>query len=226
MRGRLIFGLFGRSPFKPLHDHMMKVKECTSLIKPLFNALIEGDLEEIRRIAQEVSKTEHEADKIKNEIRSHLPKSIFLPVAREDILVFLREQDAIADATEEVALFLTLRKLRIHDGIKGPLMELVEKVLDTSDTAAKATSEIHLLFEAAFKGKEKERVLSIISEVERKKWEADMARLSFARSLFKVEKELDPTTVYLLLEISSGLRRIAHHAENACDYLRMMLSKG
>ena len=47
-------------------------------------------------LARQISKQEHEADIIKNEIRNHLPKSIFLPVSRSDTLSFLKEQDAIA----------------------------------------------------------------------------------------------------------------------------------
>ena len=41
-----ILDLFRKSPFGPLHEHMLKVKECISLLRPLFAAAVEGDRDE------------------------------------------------------------------------------------------------------------------------------------------------------------------------------------
>ena len=44
MRG-VLAGLFAKSPFGPLGEHMAVVKKCVDLLKPLFEALIEKDYE-------------------------------------------------------------------------------------------------------------------------------------------------------------------------------------
>ncbi len=107
----IISKLFGKSPFEPLYQHMCKVKKCVDLIQPLMQAFVDEDFKEVTKITRQIFKAEHEADLMKKEIRITLPKGIFLPVARGDILRFLKEQDHIADATEDLAGLLAMRKM-------------------------------------------------------------------------------------------------------------------
>ena len=46
-----------------------------------------------QKIVDEICRLESEADEIKNDIRGHLPKSIFMPVDRRDLLEILILQD-------------------------------------------------------------------------------------------------------------------------------------
>ena len=39
----IISKLFGKSPFEPLYQHMMKVKECVDLVRPLMDAFLKGE---------------------------------------------------------------------------------------------------------------------------------------------------------------------------------------
>ena len=89
----IISKLFGKSPFEPLYQHMLKVKECVDLVKPLMESFIDGNQDKVEKYAKQIFKAEHKADLVKKEIRSRLPKSIFLPVSRGDLLRFLKEQD-------------------------------------------------------------------------------------------------------------------------------------
>ena len=109
MRG--IIGLFAKSPFGPLEEHSKKVRSCVEMVPELFASLEKGDHEGLVRATEVLSKLEHEADLIKNEIRNHLPRSILLPVDRADLLTLLKEQDGIADAAEDVAVLLSMRWL-------------------------------------------------------------------------------------------------------------------
>ena len=84
-----ISDLFGRSPFTPIHTHMNKVLDCVKPLTDLFEALAEGNLERVEKIAKEISKLEHLADLTKNDVRNHLPKSLFLPVDRGALLEIL-----------------------------------------------------------------------------------------------------------------------------------------
>src|SRR5580704_5745643 len=95
--------LFGKSPFAPLQTHMDKVASCIGELPNLFEAVIDQDSHAIQIIGEKISKLEHEADLTKNDIRNHLPKSIFLPLDRSALLDILSLQDAIADQAEEIA---------------------------------------------------------------------------------------------------------------------------
>ncbi len=82
--------LFGSSPFSPLASHMKKVSEAITLLKKIFEKGID-----INELSKQISKIEHEADIIKNEIRNKLPKSIFLPISKYSILEMLSIQNTI-----------------------------------------------------------------------------------------------------------------------------------
>src|SRR3989344_2456887 len=97
--------LFGKSPFAPLQTHMEKVSSCMSELPYLFKAILVQDQEAISDIAAKISKLEHEADLTKNDIRNHLPKSLFLLVDREALLEILSLQDALADQAEEISRY-------------------------------------------------------------------------------------------------------------------------
>ena len=219
----IISKLFGKSPFEPLYQHMLKVKECVDLVKPLMDALLAGEEEKMHEVAKMIFKAEHEADLVKKEIRSSLPKSIFLPVARGDILRFLKEQDHIADSAEDLAALLKLRKTKVPEEIKDELKDFVDKVLKTYEKAMQVSSEIKILAETSFGGVEAHKVMDLIEALKEKEWEADKAQMKVAKKMFSIEKKLDPVSVMMWMHIFKELGNLANHAENAGDQMRMML---
>jgi predicted phosphate transport protein (TIGR00153 family) len=219
----IISKLFGKSPFEPLYQHMLKVKACVDLVRPLMDAFVRGEEEKVKDAAKNIFKAEHEADMVKKEIRSGLPKSILLPVARGDILRFLKEQDHIADSAEDLAALLILRKTKVREELKEEFKDFVDKVLETYEAAMTVSSEIKLLAETSFGGEEAQKVMELIEQVKVKEWEADKAQMTAAKKMFSIEKKLDPVSVVMWMHIFGELGILANHAENAGDQMRLML---
>jgi len=219
----IISKLFGKSPFEPLYQHMMKVKECVDLVRPLMDAFLDGEDKKLREVASQIFKAEHDADMVKKDIRNNLPKSIFLPVARGDLLSFLKEQDNIADSAEDLAVLLTMRKTAVPEELKPELKDFVEKVLETYEVAMTVSSEIKVLAETSFTGVEAHKVMDLIEKLKLKEWEADKAQMEAAKKMFSIEKKLDPVSVMMWMHIFNELGTLANHAENAGDRMRMML---
>ena len=219
----IISKLFGKSPFDPLYQHMLKVKKCVDLVKPLMESFIDGEQDKVDKYAKQIFKAEHEADLVKKEIRSRLPKSVFLPVARGDLLRFLKEQDSIADSAEDLAALVTMRPMSVPDGLKENLKGLVNKVLETYEMAMKVSSEIKLLAETSFGGAEAHKVLEMIEVIKLKEWEADLVQMNSAKKLFQMEKEIDPVSIMMWTHIFKELGALANHAENTGDNLATML---
>lgn len=219
----IISKLFGKSPFEPLHQHMLKVKACVGLVRPLMDAFLKGEQEKVKDVARKIFKAEHDADMVKKEIRSRLPKSILLPVARGDILRFLKEQDNIADSAEDLAALLILRKTTVPEELKEKLKNFVDKVLETYEVAMTVSSEIKLLAETSFGGEEAHKVMELIEQLKVKEWEADKAQMNVAKKMFSIEKKLDPVSVMMWMHIFKELGTLANHAENAGDQMRLML---
>ena len=219
----IISKLFGKSPFEPLYQHMLKVKGCVDLVRPLMDAFIKGENKKVKEVAAKIFKAEHDADVVKKDIRNNLPKSILLPVARGDLLSFLKEQDSIADSAEDLAVLLTMRETKVPEEIKDELRTFVDRVLETYEVAITVSSEIKVLAETSFAGVEAHKVMDLIEELKLKEWEADKAQMEAVKKMFSIEKKLDPVSVMMWMHIFGELGTLANHAENAGDRMRMML---
>ena len=76
--------LFGRSPIKPMQEHMALAVKAASELVSFFDAVTNDDWPRAGEIQQNVVRCEHEADAIKKHFRLHLPKSLLLPIPRTD----------------------------------------------------------------------------------------------------------------------------------------------
>ena len=106
-----ISSLFGSSPVRPLQQHMECVQECVIELIPFFEAALKEDWAEAKQQQKKISRLERQADKLKRNLRLHMPKSLFMPVSRRDLLEVLRMQDNIANKAKDVAGLITGRKM-------------------------------------------------------------------------------------------------------------------
>ncbi len=216
---------FAPSPFVQLHEHAKKVHECVELIRPLVNALLAEDYEKIEELHYVMSKTEHEADEIKTELRDKLAKVYFLSVGQNELSRFLAYQDDIADAAEDFAVVLLLRKTKVPEELKTEFLAFVEQVISVSEQLMHLESELSTLAEAAFTGEEAENVLKGIEKIGEEEWKADRLERKFARSFYNMEDKLDPITIIFLDKYCKTLSAVSNNAEKTAKYLRLIIRK-
>lgn len=217
--------LFGRSPFKPLRAHVMKVKETVDPLKQCMEAFCNEDFGEVERLAKTISTLEHECDIIKNDLREHLPRGLFMPVDRSDVLIFLKEQDTVADKAEDAAILMSVRNTKdIPEEIKKGLIDLTCMVVESVDALEAAALEITDLLESSFSKREVKKMLDIIHKIDDKEWEADKIGLKLVKDIYRHEDKMGCGTCHLL-NISKVIGNIADHAENAGDRLRAMIAR-
>lgn len=222
---RSIAGLFGRSPFKPLERHMDKVKECLKEVPPLFDAVYDGDFERVKVISEKILKLEHEADELKDTIRSQLPHSLFLPVDRRDFLGLLSAQDDIADAVEDLSIVLRFKTFEMPEGIRPILLELVNKVTAIGDASYKIVQELDNLMEVSFGGPEADMVEKMIGELGTMEWESDKLQFKIAKKIFALEDDLSKGDFYVILEIVRKLGMVADKSEKVGKILHMFITE-
>jgi predicted phosphate transport protein (TIGR00153 family) len=222
---RTFVSLFTRSPFGSLAEHAARVHEAVELLRPLFVAFIEGDWDETQKVYERISKLEHKADVLKNEIRDHLPKSLFLPVDRGDLLRFLKEQDGIADRAEDVAVLLVMRRTTTPPAMRVQVMDFVDYLISTSAAWLDAARELTILQEASFTGPEVEKAIQRAKDISDMEWEADKRQAALSSLLFEHETEIGAVGVVLWMGVLRELGGVANHAENTADMLRLMLAK-
>jgi len=220
-----IGSMFGHSPFKPIQAHMRIVIECVAEVPGLFEALVAGDQAGLEKSKDLIFAKEHEADALKNQLRVHLPKSLFMPVDRRDLLEVLSMQDSIADTAQDIAGLLMERNMEVPEEMKETLMKLVERCVDTCNYSAKIVEELDELVEMGFKGKEADRVEEMVEELNKIEDETDELGMSLAKSLFANEEKLGAVSVIFWYQLIQWIGDLADYAEKTGDRLRLLIAR-
>ena len=217
--------LFGQSPFTALQEHMRVVVECAREVQPLIEALVAGDQALGVELKDRIFEREAEADRIKHELRAHLPKSLFMPVDRRDLLEVLLLQDTIANVAQDIAGLLIERKMSIPEFLRDPLLVLTARCIDTVEHAAKVIEELDELLAIGFRGREVDVVDKMLKELNAIEDETDELGIALARALFDHEDELKPVSVMMWYRIIEWVGDLADYAEKVGDHLRLLIAK-
>lgn len=220
----VLANIFGSSPVKPLEKHINVAYRCAKQLGGFFAASIKGDWDAAGGFRDEIEKLEHEADDLKKEIRLHLPKSLFMPVPREDLLELLLVQDKIANRTKDVSGIVLGRKMQIPENISEQFLEFVDRNVDAAKQARKSVRELDELFTAGFRGAEVDLVSGLIEELDRIETDTDDKQAALRASLFKMEKSLDPIDAVFMYQVIELTGEIADMAERVGRRLELLLS--
>ena len=217
----LIANLFGHSPIRPMQEHMRAAVECARQILPLFEEMVAGDKAAVTARRQEIDRLEHEADRIKNEIRSNLPKRMFLAVERRDMLEILDYQDSIADVAQDIAELADMRGMVVPKELASAFLELVRRVVSACEQAERVINELDELVETGFRGRQVARVDEMIEELSRMESDTDQLEERVQRLLFGIEDELGISAMfwYKLIDSVGGM---ADYAERVGNRLRLL----
>ncbi len=215
--------LFGRSPFMPLQHHLHKVADCVGKLTEIFDCFFNGDNEKVKEYAKEISELEHAADLAKNDIRNHLPKGLFLPVDRSNILDMLSLQDSIADTAEDIGVLLTLRPLTHLKFFEEELRIFILKNIQSFGAVQLVVEELEELLQSGFGGYEADKVRSLVDDVAYKEHEADILQQSLLQHLFAKADDMPHWEFYLWLKIFEAIAAISNLSEKLGYRVRMTL---
>ncbi|HET7570261.1 MAG TPA: TIGR00153 family protein [Gammaproteobacteria bacterium] len=215
-------GIFGRSPIKPLQEHMAKVVDCVRALKPFAEAVTAADWDQAMTLRRRIIDLEHEADAMKRELRLHLPNSLFMPVARADLLNLLQSQDNIANKTKDISGLMAGRRMQLPAPLHELFLRQVQRSIDATEQAYKSVNQLGELFEAGFRGAEADIVESMIVELDRIESDTDAIQVELRTQLYPFEKELPPVDVvfiYQAIEWIGDMADLCHGVGNALQLL-------
>lgn len=223
--GSSLAGLFGRSPVKPLQEHISKAHQCAELLIPFTEALIAGDWDTASQTQQKISTLEKEADEIKREIRKRLPKSLFLTFPREDLLDLLSSQDKIANKAKDIAGLMYGRRMSVPPAMADTMLRYVRASVAASSQAVKAIHELDEIIETGFGGHEIKLVEKLIGDLDNLEQATDEQQVAIREQLFAIEKELHPVDVMFLYRIIEEVGELADRAQRVGGQLQMLLAR-
>jgi predicted phosphate transport protein (TIGR00153 family) len=217
------FSLFITSPFDGLQEHAEKVKECTWAFQQAIECHVSDQCETFEDHRKEVAKLENEADVIKRRIRGHIPKGAMLSVSKFQLFMYLKEQDNVLDAVAESLDWLSHRNnVGIPENLKKEVFLLVDAVIEPIEELSSMVAEARKYFKR-FSEKQRAIVKGIIGNIRQKEHEADKAEYMLKHKIFSAD--LDPVTIFHMVNLAEIIGAIADHAENAGDMMRAMLAR-
>ena len=220
---RTIAKVFGRSPFIPLQMHMDKVAECVGLIPEIFTLYRNGDADGVKAMSDKIAQLEHEADLIKHDIRNNLPRGLFLPVDRTNILRILTTQDNIANRAQDISVLLTFKQANAHEDFYKLFDEFLSLSLESFRLTREIINELDELVETGFGGSEAQSVRKKVDQVALKEHETDVYQKELLRHLLSHEDSISYSDFFLWTRIIPQIAKIADRAENLAMEVRTTL---
>jgi len=223
--GGYMSGIFGSSPVSPLQKHMAKVYACAVELIPLFNAVINEDWDEVAKRQQLIANLEQEADVLKKALRLNLPKGLFMPVSRQDLLEVLLMQDSIANKAKDIAGTIVGRHMILPETIHEDYIRFVTRCVAACKQARKAINEFDELVETGFSGREVQIVTDMITKLDVIESDTDNLQSAIRHKIFEIENDLPPVEVMFLYKIIEATGEVADKSQGVGSRLQLMLAR-
>lgn len=190
-----------------------------------FEAVRDCDEKRTAEIKDEIFRLEHEADIVKSKLRSRLPRTLFLPVDRSDILALLSAQDSIADTVQDIAGLVVLRKMEIPEFLAEPLFPYIARNLDAVNLCVTIINELDELLEIGFRGRGAKQVRAMLKELHTIETDTDRLGMEITSVLFLHEEEIKPLNAVYWGKVLEQIGEIADRAENVGNRLRLFIAR-
>lgn len=207
--------------FDLLDLHAEKVCETVEELERLLEDYIAG--REVDKA--KIERLEHEADLVKFQIRSTLPRSdSFLPIARSDLLDFLWQQDNVADACQDAAGLLPLLQVELTPEMRGKLEEFRRKLLEAREIYRELARRLRFVLETGFSREKVDLVWELINKLNVLEHEGDIIGGELITLVYR-QQGMDAFTKYHLIQIVLKLGDVLDHMENAGGRARIMTAR-
>jgi predicted phosphate transport protein (TIGR00153 family) len=219
----VLASLFRRSPFENTFKHAIKVAQCGPLFVKAVESYFEGNWDQFDFLKEEIRDLEAEADKIKRNIRAHLPRSILMPVEKSVFLSFLKEADKVVDCVKNSLYWMSYFHLRLPKEIQRDYIMLVKEVGDYIGFLPEMVSRADKYFRTRTE-QDRQAVKDVIGEIRfREKESDDLEKTMFIRLC--ADEQIPSKTYFIMIRIVETTGDIADHLENSADMMRAMIAR-
>lgn len=217
--------MFGRSPIRPLQQHMDKSCICAEQLLPFFEAVLAQKWDEAEHIQQKIAQLEDEADELKRDLRLHLPNNLFLPVHRTDLLELLQAQDRVANMAQDIAGLVIGRKMILPTALQAEFQSYLERSVEASKQACKAINELDEVLAMGFRGNELSLISEMIVKLDAIERETDQKQIVLRGMLFHMEQSLPPVDVIFFYKLIERVGDLADRAQTVGGRLQLVIAR-
>ncbi|KAB1442790.1 DUF47 domain-containing protein [Pseudodesulfovibrio senegalensis] len=217
------FGLIAkRSPMDGLVEHYDKISECVATIDESLECYVSGGVcREFEELTKTIDTIENHADKIKRNIRNHLPRGLFMAVDKSTFLNYTKFQDNILDAAQDALHWLGMRPVAIPNEFQKELINLLDSVRHATELLGPALkSTIGLVHgESLDRSGTKDCYRKVRHERETIRKAANKLQGRIYNS------DMDFKDIYQVIHFIDCLGDMGHNCENCVDCLRNMIAR-
>lgn len=220
-----MLAMFARSPIHPIQEHMQAATQCVQLLPTFVHDALAGDWKAAEAQQIKIAELERDADKLKRDLRLHLPDGLFMAISRSDILSLLVVQDKMANRAKDVAGLIFGRRMTLPASMSQAFEAYVITVVETALQAQRAINELDALMEEGFRGQEVSMVLKMIHRLDDMEGETDDQQVALRNQLFALERDLAPVDVMFLYQAIQLLGGVADRAQDVGGRLQLILAR-
>ena len=225
MNNDSFLSLLAESPFSGLQEHMEVDNKASEALKSFIKSAVESDWKTAKEHRETIVKLEHQADEIKNNIRNHLPKSLFMSVSRQDILDLVFTMDGIPNAAKDISGVMIGRRMVIPEPMSQRFIDCTNSAIMATHQACDAIKKVNEMQRSGFGGKNSNQLHHLVAEIEQLEQENDELEISLRNELFKIEQDLPPVDVIFLYDIINKIGILADISQTLGHILIRLVAK-
>ena len=225
MNNDSFLSLLAESPFSGLQEHMEVDNKASEALKSFIKSAVESDWKTAKEHRETIVKLEHQADEIKNNIRNHLPKSLFMSVSRQDVLDLVFTMDGIPNAAKDISGVMIGRKMVIPEHMSKRFIDCTNSAITATHQACDAIKKVNEMQRSGFGGKNSNQLHHLVAEIEQLEQENDELEISLRNELFKIEQDLPPVDVIFLYDIINKIGILADISQTLGHILIRLVAK-
>jgi hypothetical protein len=218
------FGLISpRSPMKGLIEHYMKIDECLEIIRDALECYVSSSdvCRDFDELSKEIDYIEYHADKIKRNIRNHLPRRLFMPVDKTLFLNYTRSQDNILDSAQEALHWLGMRRMVVPVEFQKPIIDFLDQVSTTAKLLQPALqSTVKIVHGESL---DRERCKEHFRKIRMQRDKVTREKKSLRSLIYNSEQEFKD--IFQLILFIDCLSDMAKNCETCSDSLRAMIAR-
>ena len=157
--------VISNSPLAMLERHAGVCVDCVEHLPIYFAEAQAGRWVEARQVRADICRLEGLADELKQDVRSNLPRGLWMSVSRADLLELVRMQDKMANSAKEISGLSLGRELSFPAPMAEAIAEYLAAVVEVSRTVVKMISATRELSRSAFGTRQTNLILDYVTEI-------------------------------------------------------------
>jgi predicted phosphate transport protein (TIGR00153 family) len=206
-----------------LMEHMAVVLQAVEALGEFAALAQDGAWDRALQAQQRVADRESDADQLKQQLRGDMPKSVWMPVARSDLLDLISAQDKIANRAKDIAGLMLGRQLAFPGTLTDAVKDYVALSVEATAGALAAVEATQVLYQSGFGDRQAAEVERLIVDVERLERASDRKQVELRAQLFQVEKDLPPVDAMFLYQVLDWIGSVADRAEKVTHRLLLVI---